>query len=160
MCRCNSLTPRGKGWQKKDVAHFFWMPRALLRQGGRSEQRERPAAHLEGCGGCSPCRTDLPKRQVAPAGALKPGINLPSISRNSESSISAFVCFNSRVESIAIPVTPSRPGSLCPDFRGRGLEKRRAGVHLVFPPTKEGGATVSTEGWKRRLHVEVDRLAS
>lgn len=23
-----------------------------------------------------------------------------------------------------------------------------------------GGATVSTEGWKRRLHVEVDRLAS
>ena len=28
-------------------------------------------------------------------------------------------------------------------------------THLEY-----GGATVSTEGWKRRLHVEVDRLAS
>ncbi len=28
-------------------------------------------------------------------------------------------------------------------------------AHLEY-----GGATVSTEGWKRRLHVEVDRLAS
>ena len=25
---------------------------------------------------------------------------------------------------------------------------------------KDGGATVSTGGWKRGLHVEVDRLAS
>lgn len=31
---------------------------------------------------------------------------------------------------------------------------------IFTPHLENGGATVSTEGWKRRLHVEVDRLAS
>ena len=47
---------------------------------------------------------------------------------------------------------PRGAGSIC------GCKPVGEGVY--FPHTRNGGATVSTEGWKRRLHVEVDRLAS
>jgi len=52
---------------------------------------------------------------------------------------------------------PGRPVPREIDFR---LKDRRPGCLLSGPETENGGALVSTEGWKRRLHVEVDRLAS